>query len=228
MKVIIFLIFTTILSSSLCLANDLRIPQKNLHLPQQSWNFMPTAEYGFVPTREDRLNMPNDFIRFPGWQDMEIVRREEINQNLANQVNTDLWNEVVSIDSMRDLVLQAFDIWTVDIRRLCGYSIIPFATDIRYRMAGWWNALHQGTINSFGAIRVIVDNEEVVRDIKILRFDDSQTAERHGRKMGTIDQYDIHFIEGIVFPLLKNYLSTEENKEKLLGFLEGIPKGVCY
>ncbi len=200
----LFVLFMTFQTS---FASDLEVPQNN-------WGFMPQPVYDIVPTRQERLEDPDNFTRFPGWEDMEIVRHEVINRELADRVNTKLWNEDISMYDMRDLVLQAFDILTKQIAHRCGYSIVPFAADIRYREAGMDGITNQGTINSFGAIQFIFEDQNKVQDIRILVFDDSQKLERFGRSIGTINQYNIDFIKSIVYPLLKNYLSKDENKGK--------------
>lgn len=215
MKILIFLIFSIILSTSFCFANDLQ-------LPIQTWNYMPQTEYNRVLKRQERLENP-DFIHFPGWQDMEIVRHEKAKKKLIDQINVNLWNDDVSIDSIRDLVLQAFDIRTVDIVRHCGgYVIVPFVIDIHYRENDF-NGFVSGTINSFGILRIIT-NKGMVTNIKILKFDDSYILERFGRKIGMIDQYDLSFIESIIFPLLRNYLSSDKNKDQLLELIESFQK----
>lgn len=181
---------------------------------QDSWDSLGEPVYVFVPSRETRLN-DSDFTRFPDWQDMEIVRREVINQNFADLVDTSLWHEGISIDSMRDLVLQAFDIKPLEIEAVDDYFIIPFATDVRYRKKDP-DFLVQGTINFTGAIKVVLTDENMVEDIKILRFDDHHGLERFGRSVGIIDKYDSDFVMGIASPLLKNYLSEDQNMEALL------------
>ncbi len=218
-KKVVFSIFGIISFASFCFAGDLTIPDQN-------WQFMPQPVYDIVPTRQERLEDP-DFTRFPDWQDMEIARREVINQELASQVQTGLWHEnIPPMEGMRDLVLQAFDILVTGIQYRCSTTMIPFATDIRYREAGlldwgWTSSTHQGTINSFGIIQVTLGDEKEAQDIKILFFDDSKSLERFGRqKLGTIDQYDINFVKSIVYPLLRKYLSKDENKEKLLEFID--------
>ena len=182
---------------------------------QDSWDSLGEPVYMFVPPREDRLNN-SDFTRFPNWQDMEIVRREVINQNFADLVDTSLWHEDISIDSMRDLVLQAFDIKPLEVEAVDDYFIIPFAADIRYRKKDP-SFFVQGTINFTGAIKVVLTDENTVKDIKILRFDDLHDLERFGRSEGVIDKYDSDFVMGIASPLLKDYLSEDQNMETLLG-----------
>ena len=205
---------------------------ENLQLSHEHWPSIPAPTYDIVPTREERISNP-DFTRFPDWQDMEIIRREKIRQDFAEQVNTGFWNSEISIDSMRDLVVQAFDVFTPGITVVCNkfmiafnHFIIPFAVDIRYRESGASGVISQGTINTFGAIQVII-NDGTVNEIKIIRFDDSQELERVGRSAGFIDQYDSGFTIGIISPLLKNYLSEIQNKEKLIDLVSDTNSTTC-
>ena len=204
---IILSIFITLFFTSSGFAETLIQEKLKLH-----WSILPDPTYTPIPKRTP--NHPH-FVPFVDWQDLEIVRQGKINWSNATLTNENTWTAGNSLLSMRDLVLQSFDIFTPGITPICNGLIIPFAIDILYVEKDDFGMgyVSTDTINVFGAIKVI---NEKVEDIKILHFYDSNEAVR---KIGFLKRYGSAFVEGIVSPLLKNYLSKDQNEDKLLSLI---------
>ncbi len=178
------------------------------------WSSLPEPIYTFVPTGEERANN-SDFVRFPDWQNMEIVRHKKIKWNLAEQIDANIWNAEFSLLSMKDLVLQDFDIFTPGIALICDDSFVPFAADIHYREKNIYGVFTQGTINSFGVIKLSIteDGKMEFKDINILKFYDLEMTQNSESFMG---RYNSAFVTGFISSLLENYLSGDQNKNKLM------------
>ncbi len=177
--------------------------------------FSTAPVYGPVLTGEERINHPA-FVRFPGWRDMEIVKHEKINWNLADGIDESLWSAEFSLLSMRDLVLKDFDISTLGITSVCDGFTISFAVDIFYREKDVADGAYQGAISSFGTIGFFMteDGGMEIKDIDILRFYDSLEAMENGE--GFMDRYNSVFVTTFISSLLRNYLSGKQNKDKLM------------
>lgn len=188
---------------------------------EQKENKTPT--YSTVPTAQTRSLDTKNYLRFPGWQNIEIVKEGVIDPKLSEQIDVTHWNQKVSLSQLKWLQIQNFDIKVSQIIAPSNSSleiIVPFAVGVRFQERGTVSqALVQGTINAEGLIILSFQNGAVV-DIRVEHYDDSQDGERWGRKLGTIDQYDAEFIKGVITKPLEHYLSEPNSQANLLELLK--------
>lgn len=181
------------------------------------------AIYAPVPTAQERLLDTKNYVRFPGWNNIDIVKEGVVDQGLSQQIEANRWNEDVLLSKLKWLQIRDFDIKLSQILAPPNSHlviIVPFAIGVRYQENGnISSAFAQGTINAEGMIILTFQNGTFL-DLRIEQYDDSQESERLGRKLGIIDQYDAEFINGVVPRLLKNYLSELKSQESLIKLIE--------
>lgn len=186
-------------------------------------NEAKTPNYSPVPTAQTRSLDTKNYLRFPGWNNIEIVNEGVIDPKLSEQIEITHWSEDASLSQLKLLQIRDFDVKVSQILAPSNSHleiIIPFAVGVRYQENGTVSqALAQGTINVEGLIILSLQNGAVV-DIRIEHYDDSQEVERWGRKLGAIDQYDGEFIKGVVTRPLENYLAKPNSRENLIKLLK--------
>jgi hypothetical protein len=186
-------------------------------------NETKSPNYSPVPTAQARSLDTKNYLRFPGWSNIEIIKEGAIDPKLSEQIETTHWSENAILSQLKWLQIRDFDVKVSQILATSNSHleiIIPFAVGVRYQENGTVSqTFAQGTINVEGMIILTFQNGAVV-DIRIEHYDDSQEVERWGRKLGAIDQYDGEFIKGVITRPLKNYLSEPNSQENLIKLLK--------
>lgn len=155
----------------------------------------------------------------PEWQSIEIVREGEVDPYWASLISTESRSEDIGdLDEMEWLQLRELDLKVDEIRAQDGYIEIPFVVGLRFEESSFLFTARQGTMNVQGALYLLVEQGEVKR-VEVVRYFDSQSLERIGRSLGTLDQYDGGFVDSIVRPVLRGYFTQKEPLTNLMGLL---------
>lgn len=168
--------------------------------------------YENVPTESERKS-DSRFKRLPGWDTIEFVRDNVINNQLTALLDRSKWRPDIQVSKLKWLQLQNLDIFVPGISSKDGIVSIPFFVDVRFEEKN--NPLAQGTLNSEGLILVSVQEGEI-RELTVVKYHTSSAAEDWGRTFRIIDKYDGNFATGVIQSPLIAYLSTNHEFFKIV------------
>tara|TARA_Y100000817_G_C16815638_1_gene526399 strand:+ start:674 stop:1333 length:660 start_codon:yes stop_codon:yes gene_type:complete len=169
-----------------------------------------TISYSDIPHKKIRKADEN-YVRFPGWSDIEIIRKGKINESLLELVDLDTWHQDVDVNEIEDLILKALDIIPNQMTVTDTEITVPFVVDLRFIESSLMGNLtpFQGTLEAKGLLRIAIEKGRLIH-VTVTQFDDSRDAEATGREYGAIDQYDEHFASSVVEPHLETFFSKPE------------------
>jgi hypothetical protein len=151
---------------------------------------------------------------------IEPILNGQIRQGFQNLIDQESLNSVVSPDKLEIVSVRDFYLNTAESVLLAGDIVrSPFAVSVRYQEKGTVNGVFvQGTLNVQGILELEFQGG-VLRDVRVVSFDDSQGLERFGRQLGFISHYDGRFVMSIVPPVVRFGLSKPEVQSEVVGLL---------